>query len=121
MRYEIGVDQLMFGTDYPHPEGTWPNTLDWIRLSFAGVPESEARAILGETAITAYGLDRAVLAAAAERIGPAPADVFGEFSVPAERVAHWNSRAGYSRGPEQPDVGVIAALFDEDLHATSSR
>jgi len=25
--YKIGVDRVMWGTDYPHPEGTWPNTL----------------------------------------------------------------------------------------------
>ena len=47
MRHDIGVTQLMFGTDYPHPEGTWPNTHDWIRTAFDGVPEAEARLILG--------------------------------------------------------------------------
>src|SRR5262249_39779344 len=26
MRDEIGVDTIFFGRDYPHPEGTWPNT-----------------------------------------------------------------------------------------------
>ena len=25
-RYKIGLDKLMWGTDYPHLEGTWPNT-----------------------------------------------------------------------------------------------
>ena len=27
-RYANGLDALMWGTDYPHPEGTWPNTVD---------------------------------------------------------------------------------------------
>ena len=44
-----GADPL--GADYPHPEGTWPNTKQWIRHAFAGVPEGEARAILGSTPI----------------------------------------------------------------------
>ncbi len=26
MRYEIGIDNMLWGTDFPHPEGTWPNT-----------------------------------------------------------------------------------------------
>ena len=26
MRHEIGVETISFGRDYPHPEGTWPNT-----------------------------------------------------------------------------------------------
>ncbi|MCU1361852.1 MAG: putative amidohydrolase, partial [Ilumatobacteraceae bacterium] len=34
LRHQIGVDQFLVGTDYPHPEGTWPNTKDWIRLAF---------------------------------------------------------------------------------------
>src|SRR3954464_12540327 len=28
MRYEIGIDNMLWGTDFPHPEGTWPNTFD---------------------------------------------------------------------------------------------
>jgi len=26
-RHAIGCDVAMWGTDYPHPEGTWPNTI----------------------------------------------------------------------------------------------
>ena len=61
MRHEIGVDTILFGRDYPHPEGTWPNTPDWLRDAFAGVPENEARAMLGENAIRFLGLDRDTL------------------------------------------------------------
>lgn len=61
VRHEVGVDKLMFGSDYPHFEGTWPNTHDWIRATLGEVPEVEARAILGENAIEFYGLDRALL------------------------------------------------------------
>jgi hypothetical protein len=120
MRHDIGVDQMLFGTDYPHPESTWPNTKDWIRIAFAGVPEAESRAILGENAIRAYGLDEQLLTAVADSIGPDASDVFGEFTVPEDRVENFDDRAGYKRGPERPDTQVIDALFEEDLQALSA-
>ena len=30
-RHSIGCDVAMWGTDYPHPEGTWPNTIARLR------------------------------------------------------------------------------------------
>jgi predicted TIM-barrel fold metal-dependent hydrolase len=57
MRREIGLANLAFGADFPHYEGTWPNTVDWIRDAFTGVPEEEVRAILGENAIRWFQLD----------------------------------------------------------------
>ena len=30
-RHTIGCDVAMWGTDYPHPEGTWPNTIERLR------------------------------------------------------------------------------------------
>ena len=41
MRHEIGIENITFGRDYPHPESTWPNTNDWLRDAFVGVPEDE--------------------------------------------------------------------------------
>ena len=70
MRHEIGVETISFGRDYPHPEGTWPHTREWLRDAFAGVPEDELRLMLGENAIRFFGLDRDRLAEIAKRIGP---------------------------------------------------
>src|SRR5207249_1167270 len=81
MRHQIGVHNMLFGVDYPHPESTWPNTLDWIRASFTGVPEDEARLIPGENAIRIYGLDHDKLASVAAKIGPRPQEVLGRFDV----------------------------------------
>src|SRR5262249_26298580 len=39
MRHEIGVETILFGRDFPHPESTWPHTRDWLRLAFEGVPD----------------------------------------------------------------------------------
>ena len=117
MRYEIGVDQLMFGTDYPHPEGTWPNSTDWARVALAGVPENEVRAILAGNAIRCYGLDAAVVDAIGARIGPLSSDVFGATDLDPALLDHFDTRAGYRRGPEQVDLGIVASLLDEDLGA----
>ena len=38
-RQEIGVDRIMWGSDYPHVEGSHPYTREHLRLTFAGVPE----------------------------------------------------------------------------------
>ena len=34
-RYTIGTDVVMWGTDYPHPEGTWPHTAAKLKADFA--------------------------------------------------------------------------------------
>ena len=41
MRHEIGVGSIMWGTDYPHPEGSWPYTKDQLLETFSGLPEDE--------------------------------------------------------------------------------
>lgn len=75
LRYEVGVDNLLWGTDYPHQEGTWPYTKVALRNSFHDVALDEARKILGENAIRAYYLDRNELRKVADRIGPLPEDL----------------------------------------------
>ena len=74
-RHEIGVDKLLYGTDYPHLEGTWPNTLDSLRETFSDYPEEETRAILGTNAFQVYDFDRDQLLPIAEKIGPELADI----------------------------------------------
>ena len=70
IRDDIGVDHMTFGRDYPHAEGTWPNTVDYLRDLFAGVPETDVRKILGENAIRFFGLDAEKIAAIAQQVGP---------------------------------------------------
>ena len=70
LRQAIGLEQIMWGSDYPHPEGTWPHTGDYLKETFADFPEEDGRKILGENAINFYGLDRARLQAVADEIGP---------------------------------------------------
>jgi predicted TIM-barrel fold metal-dependent hydrolase len=77
-RHEIGVGNLMWGSDYPHPEGTWPNTRPWLAERFRHVPQEDVRRILGLTAAEVYNFDLASLAPHVERVGPTVADIHGE-------------------------------------------
>jgi predicted TIM-barrel fold metal-dependent hydrolase len=71
--YKIGVDRVMWGTDYPHPEGTWPNTAHQMAVSLGGLPEADLRAVLGLNAVKAFDLDLDALNKVAARIGPTKA------------------------------------------------
>ena len=70
LRHAIGLDNLMWGSDYPHLEGCWPRSLQSLRRTFAGVPDAEARKILGGNAAALYGFDRQVLQEVADIYGP---------------------------------------------------
>lgn len=119
MRHDIGIDQLLFATDYPHHEGTWPNTKEWIQDSMATVPDDEARKILGGNAIAFYGLDRAKLSAIADRIGPKATEVLGgRFDVDQSLIEHFHKRAGYTRAADAIDVAVLERTFTADLATT---
>ncbi len=76
-RHAIGVGNLIWGNDLPHPEGTYPHTRKWIAERFRGVPEDETALILGRTAADVYQVDLPALEELAERIGPSTADVHG--------------------------------------------
>lgn len=77
-RHALGVDKLMWGSDYPHLEGTWPNTLKALHETFSTYPEDEVRAILGGNAARVYGFDRDALQQVADEIGPTLAQIRGE-------------------------------------------
>jgi predicted TIM-barrel fold metal-dependent hydrolase len=114
MRHEIGVETIAFGRDYPHPESTWPNTPDWLRDAFAGVPEEELRLMLGENMIRYFDLDRSALAAIAAEIGPTVQEL--AEPVDPEIVAIFDLRGGYLRPAEGgARIPELAASLDEDL------
>jgi predicted TIM-barrel fold metal-dependent hydrolase len=53
----VGVETLMWASDYPHGDSTWPNSQAVIKENFAGVPEDEKRAMLRDNMIRVYNLD----------------------------------------------------------------
>lgn len=56
LRYEIGVDKIMWGNDFPHSAGDWPNSRRIIEDSFGGVPEDEKDQILAGNAVNFFHL-----------------------------------------------------------------
>lgn len=74
VRHEIGIRNVMWGTDYPHPEGSWPATREKLVTYFKGMPDAEITQILGTNAVDCYDLDYRELNPIAERIGPAKSD-----------------------------------------------
>jgi predicted TIM-barrel fold metal-dependent hydrolase len=71
--HAAALANLMWGSDYPHPEGTWPRTREQMLETFRGLPEAEVAAMLGGNAARVYGFDAEKLAPVAARIGPAKA------------------------------------------------
>ncbi|MGD9703763.1 MAG: amidohydrolase family protein [Acidimicrobiia bacterium] len=75
LRAAVGVDKIMWGSDYPHKEASFPYTLEALRAAFAGVDHGEVAAMLGGNAARTYGFDLAALAPIAARVGPRVGDV----------------------------------------------
>jgi predicted TIM-barrel fold metal-dependent hydrolase len=71
----IGVDRFMWGSDYPHDEGSYPNTTDALRQAFRNVDPADSAAMLGGNAARLYGFDLDVLAPLAQKHGPTLAEV----------------------------------------------
>jgi predicted TIM-barrel fold metal-dependent hydrolase len=59
LRHEVGVQNLIWGTDFPHQQGDWPNSRAVIEESFANVPDDERYAMLAGNAIDFFHLEKA--------------------------------------------------------------
>ncbi|MFF3646796.1 amidohydrolase family protein [Streptomyces sp. NPDC002564] len=70
LRDRIGLDKIMWGSDYPHDEGTHPYSREGLRMAYAGLPRDEIAAMVGGNAARVYGFDLARLDAVAARVGP---------------------------------------------------
>jgi len=74
------ANNVMWGRDYPHPEGTWvfregdeePATRRALRRAMAGIPHPEAKLMVGATAARVYGVDLNVLGTIAAAINAPP-------------------------------------------------
>lgn len=91
LRYDNG--HFMWGSDYPHDEGTAPFTREHLRQLFASTPEPALRRLLGGNAAEIYGFDLAALEPLAERFGP----TVGELGTPLDRL------------PDHPNEALLKA------------
>jgi predicted TIM-barrel fold metal-dependent hydrolase len=52
----IGEDRVMWASDYPHPDSTWPNSRQVIAAQMGGLPEATRRKITCDNARALYEL-----------------------------------------------------------------
>jgi predicted TIM-barrel fold metal-dependent hydrolase len=97
----LGVDRIMWGTDAPHPEGSAPHTTDALRVTLFDMPESDLRAMLGETASELYGFDLEALSPIAAAIGPSVDEV-------AQPLLEWPVLTGVAFAHEDPLEALLA-------------
>jgi predicted TIM-barrel fold metal-dependent hydrolase len=106
-RYEIGVGNIMWGNDFPHPEGTWPYTREFLEDRFHDIPVDETARILGLNQVDFYGFDLDKLQRIADRIAPTPEDL----GQSGDLGSKWEAlrEAGRMWLTDEDDVGAMAA------------
>jgi predicted TIM-barrel fold metal-dependent hydrolase len=56
LRDSIGVDRIMWSSDFPHLDSSWPESQRFLDTQLADVPDRERRQIVAETCARLYGL-----------------------------------------------------------------
>lgn len=93
LRDVVGVDKIMWGSDYPHEEGSTPQSELALRWVFADIPEADTRKMLAGNIAALYGFDLDALVPIAKRIGPKVTDVHtrvgpDDFDLPVSEFMH---------------------------------
>jgi predicted TIM-barrel fold metal-dependent hydrolase len=57
LRHKINVDNLMWGSDFPHQESDWPESLNIIEKNFADVPDDEKHKMVCGNAVDFFRLE----------------------------------------------------------------
>jgi predicted TIM-barrel fold metal-dependent hydrolase len=56
---EIGEDNIMWGSDFPHPDGIWPDSQEYIARELGHLPAATRRKIVCTNAAKLYGFPAA--------------------------------------------------------------
>jgi hypothetical protein len=83
----------MWGSDYPHHEGSTPFSRELLRLGFSSWSPGDLQQVLARTAAGVYGFDLDRLAPIAQRVGPTVA----ELKVPLESRPEGATSPGFYR------------------------
>jgi predicted TIM-barrel fold metal-dependent hydrolase len=51
---ELGEDNIMWGSDFPHPDGIWPDSQEYIRKELGHLPASTRKKIVCDNAAKLY-------------------------------------------------------------------
>jgi predicted TIM-barrel fold metal-dependent hydrolase len=71
----VGIDRVMWGSDYPHEEGTHPFTREHLRQVMGHLEPAQVQQILAGNAAEIYGFDLEALRPAADKFGPTVAEI----------------------------------------------
>jgi len=52
----LGEDNVMWGSDYPHPDGIWPDSQEFLERELTGVSVEARRKITRDNAMKLYRL-----------------------------------------------------------------
>ena len=52
---ELGEDNIMWGSDFPHPDGVWPDSQEYIRRELGHLPQATRKKIVCDNAAKLYG------------------------------------------------------------------
>ena len=66
----VGLERVMWGSDYPHHESTYPHTTEGLRRAFADWDPADVRRVTSENVAALYGFDVDALAPIGARVGP---------------------------------------------------
>jgi predicted TIM-barrel fold metal-dependent hydrolase len=92
-RDAIGIERFMWGSDYPHNEGTYPYTREHLRQLFHDTPPGELQQMLAGNTARVYNFDLDALAPLAAKAGP----TVDELAQPLERL------------PDKPNEALLKA------------
>ena len=56
LRHMVGIENILWSTDFPHPATTWPNSRAVVERQFAGIPDDERELICAGNAARLYNL-----------------------------------------------------------------
>jgi predicted TIM-barrel fold metal-dependent hydrolase len=51
----LGVEKVMWGSDFPHPDGTWPDSQEYLARELGDLPAEIRRKLVCENAAQLYG------------------------------------------------------------------
>jgi predicted TIM-barrel fold metal-dependent hydrolase len=80
----IGIDRIMWGSDFPHEEGTFPFTREALANTYSGMDPAEVSRMVGGNAAGVYGFDLDHLDPIAAQVGPEVAQVAQPIARPPE-------------------------------------
>jgi len=72
---KVGADRVMWGSDYPHDEGTYPYTREHLRQVMSALEPDQVQQFLAGNAATVYGFDIEALRPDAEQFCPTVAEI----------------------------------------------